>query len=80
MEISSILFELSIVPCKLWLECMKLEWLVKLAPLAEIMSPTNQKHIFDLARIAVQSSLMLKSMGLLDPDWEWNSRERYVFS
>lgn len=46
MEISLILFELSIVPCKHLLECMKLKRLVKLAPLAEIRSPTNQKHIF----------------------------------
>lgn len=35
---------------------------------------------FDLAWLAVQSSLMLKSMGLLDPDWQWNWRQRCVFS
>lgn len=53
---------------------MQLEQLVKLAPLAETMSPTNQEHIFDLARLAVQSSLTLKTMGLLDPAGEWNRR------
>lgn len=62
--------EPSIAPCKHLLECRKLKRLAKLATLAEIMSPTNQKHIFDLAWLAVQSSLMLKSMELLDPDWQ----------
>lgn len=62
-----------------WNVC-KLERLVNLAPLAEIMSLTNQKHIFDLARLAVRSSLMLKSMRLLAQDWNWNRRKGYVFS
>ncbi len=80
MGIFVIVFEQSIVPCKHLLECMRLKQLVKLAALAEIMSPTNQKHIFDLAWLTLQSSFMLKSMGILDPDWEWTRREKYVFS
>lgn len=80
MGMSVRIFELSIVPCTHLLECMKLMCMAKLASLAEIMSPTNQKHIFPLACLAVQPSLMLTSMGLLDPDWQCNCKRRRVCS
>ena len=56
---------------------MQLEQLVKLAPLAEIMSPTNQKHILVLARLAVQSPVIAEESM---KNWiQSGTGERYIY-